>query len=100
MSTNTRPKVDIRQLCKTSRGLSAKIARECKITPEAVYAWRQVPAWHVETVARIIGASPADLRPDLYPWGEETGRLPAHLLRLIPSGYRLVRIIEAERNAA
>lgn len=51
-------------------GRAARLARECKVTPQAVFKWkRNVPADQVQrVVAATDGALSAhDLRPDLYP---------------------------------
>lgn len=45
-------------------------ASEIRVTQPAVSQWiakGKIPAERVLTVARIIGATPNDLRPDLYP---------------------------------
>jgi len=43
------------------------IATALKITRQAPYLWKRVPAQHVLDVARITGLKPYELRPDLYP---------------------------------
>jgi len=47
-------------------GLPSKVARACKLTPQAVYQWTQVPPQWVQTVAPIIDMDPADIRPDIF----------------------------------
>lgn len=37
------------------------------VTPQAISQWKQVPAGRVLKVAKIIGVSRHELRPDLYP---------------------------------
>jgi len=44
-----------------------KLAAELRVTPQAVYKWRRVPAEQVLHVERITGVSRHELRPDLYP---------------------------------
>ena len=47
-------------------GLATKIAQACKITPQAVNQWREVPAHHVQTIAKILGLKPEEIRPDIF----------------------------------
>ena len=47
------------------RGLPLRVAHECKISRQAIDAWKKVPPRHVDTVSRIIGMSPHEIRPDL-----------------------------------
>lgn len=51
----------IRQL----RGMTNKIATACGVGPSTVSGWDQVPAHHIETVARLLEMTPAEVRPDL-----------------------------------
>lgn len=51
----------IRQL----RGMTNKIATECRVSASTVSGWDQVPAHHIEVVARLLEMTPAEVRPDL-----------------------------------
>lgn len=48
-------------------GLSAVVAKALKISRQAISQWRRVPAERVLTVAPLIGLSPHQIRPDIYP---------------------------------
>lgn len=50
---------------RTTRGLSAKIAAELKLSSGTISQWSQVPVHHIETVERITGIPREQLRPDL-----------------------------------
>jgi DNA-binding transcriptional regulator YdaS (Cro superfamily) len=49
------------------RGLAMRIAEKLGIRPQAVHAWRKVPASRVLEVEKITGFSRQCLRPDFYP---------------------------------
>jgi DNA-binding transcriptional regulator YdaS (Cro superfamily) len=49
------------------RGLGAKIARHLNVAKAAIYQWRRVPANRVLQVAPLIGMTPSEIRPDIYP---------------------------------
>lgn len=49
-----------------SAGGSSALARQLKITPQAVSQWPRVPAERVVEVERITGIPREELRPDLY----------------------------------
>ena len=46
------------------------LARQLGITPQAINAWRRVPADRVLQVEKITGVPRQALRPDLYPPNE------------------------------
>ena len=51
---------------RTTRGLSAAIARACGTHRSAVYQWKRVPAERVQVVAEIMKLEPAQIRPDIF----------------------------------
>jgi DNA-binding transcriptional regulator YdaS (Cro superfamily) len=52
-------------LIRSKRGLSAKIARELKLSTGAVAQWDKVPAERIPEIERITGISRQLLRPDI-----------------------------------
>jgi hypothetical protein len=48
------------------RGLSVRIAKACGIERAAVYQWKQVPIERVHAVAKVIGMTPEQIRPDIF----------------------------------
>jgi DNA-binding transcriptional regulator YdaS (Cro superfamily) len=68
-------------LIRSTRGLSAKVARELGITTAAVAHWRVVPAERVPAVERASGIPRHLLRPDL--WDVPTQSLQAHEARQV-----------------
>lgn len=48
------------------RNAVTRIAKAAGVSTAAVSQWRKVPAWHVETVSRVTGVPPHELRPDLH----------------------------------
>jgi hypothetical protein len=52
-------------------GKAVNLASQLGITPQAINAWRRVPADRVLEVERATGVSRRVLRPDLYPADEE-----------------------------
>ncbi len=65
------PMADLQdQLDKGIRGKRAEIAEACRISPQAVYQWKKVPAAHVLTVEEITGIPRHELRPDIFGEGE------------------------------
>jgi len=44
----------------------AELARQLKITPQAIYQWADIPAGKVLEIERITKVDRARLRPDLY----------------------------------
>lgn len=55
------------RLSACGRGVRAKIARACGISPHAVYQWKAVPGGHVLTVEGVTGIPRHEIRPDIYP---------------------------------
>lgn len=47
------------------RGMTNTVAKECGVSASTVSGWEQVPAHHIETVARLLAMTPAEVRPDL-----------------------------------
>jgi DNA-binding transcriptional regulator YdaS (Cro superfamily) len=49
-------------------GNRAKLARQLKLTRQAVSMWKRVPVQHVHAVCKISGGkfTPEQLRPDVY----------------------------------
>ena len=58
--------MDVLRRIRATRGLLAKIAKECGITPGAVSMWKQIPAERVVDIERITEIPREQLRPDLY----------------------------------
>lgn len=46
--------------------INSNPAKGAKAWRSAVYAWKQIPPHHCARVAELIGASPKDLRPDVF----------------------------------
>ena len=44
----------------------SELARRLKIKPQAVAAWRDIPAHHIVAVEKATGVDRERLRPDLY----------------------------------
>ena len=42
-----------------------RIAKELGQSKQSVYQWKKVPGKHVQTVSKLTGLTPAELRPDL-----------------------------------
>lgn len=51
----------IRQL----RGMTKTVATACNLSASTVSEWTEVPPHHIETVARLLEMSPAEVRPDM-----------------------------------
>ena len=47
------------------------IARSLGLTPSALSQWTRVPAGHVLAVQHLTGIPRSQLRPDLYPPGDD-----------------------------
>jgi len=60
------PDLQINDLIRRERGLSAKIAAICNLSTAAVWMWKRVPAKHVNAVSRVLGIPRERIRPDLY----------------------------------
>lgn len=56
----------LRKALKAMRTATA-LAKQLKISPEAVMQWRRVPPRHVIAVERLTGVPRHELRPDFYP---------------------------------
>lgn len=54
------------RMIRKERGMSVRVAEACGITRQVIPRWSQVPAAHVLTVARIIGKTPQQIRPDIF----------------------------------
>ena len=54
------------RLMRATRGLPAKVAKECGINRAAVYQWRRVPAQHAMRVARLLDLDVGRVRPDIF----------------------------------
>jgi hypothetical protein len=54
------------RLMRATRGLPAKVAKECGINRAAVYQWRRVPAQHAMRVARLLNLDVGRVRPDIF----------------------------------
>jgi DNA-binding transcriptional regulator YdaS (Cro superfamily) len=54
-------------LIRSHRGLSAKLARELKLSTGAIAQWVRVPAERLPDVERITGIDRHILRPDICP---------------------------------
>ena len=54
---------------RSTRGLSVKVAKACGIERAAVYQWTKVPVERVHTVAKLIGLTPQQIRPDIFKRG-------------------------------
>jgi pyruvate kinase len=52
------------------RGATKRLAEGLGISTAAVSQWERVPRERVVQAAAILGVSPRDLRPDLYPANE------------------------------
>lgn len=48
-------------------GGATSLAKALGISTAAVSQWRKVPAKRVGTVANIVGLTPHEIRPDLFP---------------------------------
>lgn len=48
-------------------GGPTSLAKALGISTAAVSQWRKVPAKRVGTVANLVGLSPHEIRPDLFP---------------------------------
>mgnify|MGYP001395809101 CR=1 FL=1 len=48
------------------RNANKLISEACRLSTAAVSQWKRVPRKHVETVSRLSGVKPHELRPDLY----------------------------------
>jgi DNA-binding transcriptional regulator YdaS (Cro superfamily) len=48
------------------RGLPVKVAKACGIERAAVYQWTKVPVERVHAVAKVIGMTPEQIRPDIF----------------------------------
>ena len=48
------------------RGLPAAVARACGIERAAVYQWSKVPIERVHDIAKLIGMTPEQIRPDIF----------------------------------
>lgn len=51
----------------SASGKAVYLATRLGITPQAIAAWRRVPAERVLDVEKVTGISRCELRPDLYP---------------------------------
>jgi pyruvate kinase len=51
---------------RTTRGLSVRVAEACGIERAAVYQWDKVPIERVHDVAKVIGMTPEQIRPDIF----------------------------------
>lgn len=54
------------RLMRATRGLPAKVARECGVNRAAVYQWERVPARHALRVARLLNLDVRRVRPDIF----------------------------------
>jgi DNA-binding transcriptional regulator YdaS (Cro superfamily) len=50
-----------------SAGTGADLARQLRVTPQALSQWRRVPPLRVIDVERATGVPRYELRPDVYP---------------------------------
>jgi len=50
---------------RSQRGLCVRVAKACRIHRAAVYQWDVVPSIRVSVVAKLIGLTPKQVRPDL-----------------------------------
>lgn len=48
------------------RNANKRISAACGLSTAAVSQWTRVPRKHVETVSKLSGKQPHELRPDLY----------------------------------
>jgi DNA-binding transcriptional regulator YdaS (Cro superfamily) len=48
-------------------GTQTALARELRISKQAVQLWRTAPVKHVLKIERLTGVSRHNLRPDIYP---------------------------------
>ena len=67
---------DIADLAKKTVGGAKQLAillvsRGHQITPQAISQWRRIPAAKARDVAEVTGIPLHQLRPDLWPEGEE-----------------------------
>jgi DNA-binding transcriptional regulator YdaS (Cro superfamily) len=46
-------------------GLSVRVAEACGIKRTAVYQWQEVPVERAKIVAKVLGITPAEVRPDM-----------------------------------
>jgi Putative antitoxin of bacterial toxin-antitoxin system, YdaS/YdaT len=51
---------------RTTRGLSAEVAKACGVHRAAVYQWKRVPPQWVNTVSKVLGITPERIRPDIF----------------------------------
>lgn len=70
---------NIHRYVRTRRGLGREIAHACRITPEAVWLWRRVPTWHLDTVSRLLDIPIEVLRPDLGDFVDRSRPLPNYM---------------------
>jgi len=54
------------RLAVEAAGSMSELARRLKIKPQAVAAWRDIPAHHIVAVEKATGVDRERLRPDLY----------------------------------
>jgi DNA-binding transcriptional regulator Cro len=60
------PVDDIIRLIRSTRGLSARVARACGIDKAAVYQWKHVPVLRANTVADLLDIDVEKVRPDIF----------------------------------
>ncbi|MFT9016438.1 MAG: hypothetical protein ABF990_11970 [Acetobacter sp.] len=51
------------------------ISEACGLSTAAVSQWKRVPRRHLDTVSRLSGKRPEELRPDLF--GQESNNVAA-----------------------
>jgi DNA-binding transcriptional regulator YdaS (Cro superfamily) len=57
-----------RAIAKISKnhGMAVRVAEACGIVRQAVYQWKKVPVQHVHKVAKVIGMTAEEIRPDIF----------------------------------
>lgn len=69
MSTSKRSQFDlpdqIFQIVRKARGIG-NLARSLGIRPQSICKWTRVPEHHLDTIHRLYGFHPMELRPDVF----------------------------------
>jgi DNA-binding transcriptional regulator YdaS (Cro superfamily) len=56
----------LRAHLKAERGRLSRLAEAIQLSPATIHGWHQVPAEHVNAVAKFTGIPREQLRPDIF----------------------------------